>query len=110
VRPWNTEGKRLEEKKAVNWSEIWNIISVSIARAFNLARDANGTASDQPITRRRIIERGVYTFVASLFPSYGHDPRIAEAFDNAQQDEVREFMKHRHKKKKMCVNAKVISQ
>lgn len=42
---------------------------------------------DQPITRRRIIERGVYTFVASLFPSYGHDPRLAEALDNAQQEE-----------------------
>jgi hypothetical protein len=48
----------------------------------------NNQTIDQPITRRRIIERGVYTFVASLFPSYGHDPHIAEALDNAQQDEV----------------------
>ncbi|KAH8554792.1 hypothetical protein BGW37DRAFT_210626 [Umbelopsis sp. PMI_123] len=52
------------------------------------SRDTSSVA-DQPITRRRIIERGVYTFVASLFPSYGHDPRLAEAIDNAQQDEVR---------------------
>lgn len=80
---------------------------VSIASA---SRDAN-RADDQPITRRRIIERGVYTFVASLFPSYGHDPRIAEALENAQQDEVRANANGNVcKKKKKFILTQVISQ
>ncbi|KAG2174976.1 hypothetical protein INT43_006038 [Umbelopsis isabellina] len=61
------------------------------ARAFTAATPGSGNNNhpiNQPITRRRIIERGLYTFVASLFPSYGHDPHIAEALDNAQQDEA----------------------
>ena len=47
------------------------------------------TEPRQPVTTLDIVKRGAYTFVASLWPNYGRDPRIAQAFDNGQQDPVR---------------------
>ncbi|ORX51985.1 hypothetical protein DM01DRAFT_1408443 [Hesseltinella vesiculosa] len=42
-------------------------------------------------SRLSSLNRGMYTFVASLWPSYGRDPRIAQAFDNAQENEMDEL-------------------
>ncbi|KAI8099883.1 uncharacterized protein BX664DRAFT_310809 [Halteromyces radiatus] len=36
-------------------------------------------------TRLSVLKRGAYTFVASLWPNYGHDPRLAQAFQNEQE-------------------------
>ncbi|CDH61083.1 predicted protein [Lichtheimia corymbifera JMRC:FSU:9682] len=40
----------------------------------------------QPATLLATLKRGAYTFVASLWPNYGHDARIAQALDNGQQE------------------------
>lgn len=49
---------------------------------------AEEQASPQPTTRLSVLKRGAFTFVASLWPNYGHDPRLAQAIQNEQQDEV----------------------
>ena len=45
----------------------------------------------QPTTLLATLKRGAYTFVASLWPNYGHDARIAQALDNGQQEAVSIF-------------------
>lgn len=45
----------------------------------------------QPATLLATLKRGAYTFVASLWPNYGHDARIAQALDNGQQEAVSTF-------------------
>ncbi|KAI9499276.1 hypothetical protein BDB00DRAFT_753678 [Zychaea mexicana] len=42
----------------------------------------------QPATLLATLKRGAYTFVASLWPNYGHDARLAQALDNGQNDAV----------------------
>jgi hypothetical protein len=68
-------------------------------------RQTNGEASSstantapnetpaRPLTAIEVWKRGVYAFVASLWPTYGVDPRIAQAFENEnnqQRDGVRD--------------------
>ncbi|KAI8065469.1 hypothetical protein BC940DRAFT_304196 [Gongronella butleri] len=48
---------------------------------------SNGSAQENATTPLAVLKRGAYTFVASLWPNYGRDPRLAQAFE---QDEVRE--------------------
>ncbi|KAI8877803.1 hypothetical protein K501DRAFT_326361 [Backusella circina FSU 941] len=38
-----------------------------------------------PATRLEILKRGIYMFIASFWPNYGRDPRIAQAFENEQR-------------------------
>ncbi|KAI8393775.1 uncharacterized protein BYT42DRAFT_488343 [Radiomyces spectabilis] len=50
---------------------------------------SGSTAGDQPADPPRrtflhSLKRGTYTFIASLWPSYGQDRRVVQAFDNAQ--------------------------
>ncbi|KAI9278610.1 hypothetical protein BDA99DRAFT_492628 [Phascolomyces articulosus] len=40
----------------------------------------------QPTTLLGTLKRGAYTFIASLWPNYGHDARIAQALDNGQNE------------------------
>ncbi|KAI9319430.1 hypothetical protein BX666DRAFT_2025726 [Dichotomocladium elegans] len=40
----------------------------------------------QPQTLLNTLKRGAYTFIASLWPNYGNDARIAQALDNGQQN------------------------
>ncbi|KAI8142045.1 hypothetical protein BJV82DRAFT_714509 [Fennellomyces sp. T-0311] len=42
----------------------------------------------QPPTLLATLKRGAYTFIASLWPNYGHDARIAQALDNGQNEAV----------------------
>lgn len=41
----------------------------------------------RPLTRLDVLKRGIYAFFASLWPSYGVDPRIAQAFENDNNNE-----------------------
>ncbi|KAF7722291.1 hypothetical protein EC973_003475 [Apophysomyces ossiformis] len=50
-----------------------------------------GTHPETPATFLEALKRGAYTFLASLWPNYGHDPRIAQAFENGQQDGLEGF-------------------
>ncbi|CAO3599040.1 unnamed protein product [Absidia cylindrospora] len=47
--------------------------------------------TDHHTTTLSVIKRGAFTFVASLWPNYGQDPRLAQAFQNEQQDEMEEL-------------------
>ncbi|ORZ18677.1 hypothetical protein BCR42DRAFT_449833 [Absidia repens] len=47
--------------------------------------------TDHHTTRLSVLKRGAFTFVASLWPNYGQDPRLAQAFQNEQQDEMEEL-------------------
>jgi hypothetical protein len=38
-----------------------------------------------PATRLEVLKRGIYMFIASFWPNYGRDPRIAQAFENEQR-------------------------
>ncbi|KAI9483363.1 MAG: hypothetical protein EXX96DRAFT_557936 [Benjaminiella poitrasii] len=42
----------------------------------------NNAVRRRPVTRLDVWKRCAYAFVASLWPSYGVDPRIAQAFEN----------------------------
>lgn len=49
------------------------------------SNDSNDTATQapaRPLTALDIWKRGIYTFFASLWPTYGVDPQIAQAFQN----------------------------
>ncbi|KAG0194065.1 hypothetical protein DFQ28_001557, partial [Apophysomyces sp. BC1034] len=50
------------------------------------APPATAAVPGAPTTFLEALKRGAYTFLASLWPNYGHDPRIAQAFENGQQE------------------------
>ncbi|KAI8058656.1 uncharacterized protein B0P05DRAFT_278773 [Gilbertella persicaria] len=42
----------------------------------------------RPTTALDVWKRGLYAFAASLWPTYGVDPRIAQAFENNNNDQA----------------------
>lgn len=53
-------------------------------------RQDTDAVPEPPTTLLGTLKRGLYAFIASLWPSYGRDARIAQAFNNGQQDAVSE--------------------
>lgn len=77
----NAEGASTSVNNHTNDNNL-NQRNQTNAESSSAANANTNEAPARPLTTIEVWKRGIYAFVASLWPTYGVDPRIAQAFEN----------------------------